>query len=92
MSVVTFVGQAYSVPTNIVISSVTYTNQEFVLTWNTTPRAIYSVFKTNVLSGAVTNWPEITTDYPFGGAAAGSISYTDTTISATQSFYRVTSP
>ena len=92
MSVVTFVGQAYSVPTNIVISSVTYTNQEFVLTWNTTPRAIYSVFKTNVLGGAITNWPEITTGYPFGGAAADSISYTDKNVSATQNFYRVTSP
>jgi glucuronoarabinoxylan endo-1,4-beta-xylanase len=92
MSVVTFVGQAYSVPTNIFISSVTYTNRAFVLTWNGTPGAIYSVLKTNVLPGAATNWPAVITSYPFGGAVGSSISYTDTTATASQSFYRVTSP
>jgi len=92
MSVVTFVGQAYTIPANIFISSAIYSNQTFVLTWNTTPGATYSVFKTNQLTGTATNWPVIATGYPAGGAAAGSISYTDAAAAATQSFYRVTSP
>jgi glucuronoarabinoxylan endo-1,4-beta-xylanase len=92
MSVVTFVGQAYAVPTNIVIAGATYKNHAFVLTWNATPGAIYSVLKTNVLAGAAANWPDVITSYPVGGAAAGSISYTDATASLSRNFYRVTSP
>jgi glucuronoarabinoxylan endo-1,4-beta-xylanase len=92
MSVVTFVGQAWSVSTNIVISSATCKNQAFVLTWNATPGAIYSVLRTNGLAGAAANWPAVITGYPPGGAPAGSLSYTDTTATASQYFYRVTSP
>jgi glucuronoarabinoxylan endo-1,4-beta-xylanase len=92
LSVVTFVGQAYAVSTNIVISSATCKNHAFVLTWNATPGAIYSVLKTNVLAGAATNWPAVITSYPPGGATAGSLSYTDATVTASQNFYRVTSP
>jgi hypothetical protein len=92
MSVVTFVGQAWSVSTNIVISSATYKNHAFVLTWNATPGAIYSVLRTNVLAGAAANWPAVITSYPPGGAPAGSLSYTDATATASQYFYRVTSP
>jgi len=92
MSVVTFVGQAWSVSTNIVISSTTYINPALVLTWNATPGAIYSVLRTNILAGAATNWPALITSYPLGGATNGSLSYTDTTATASQYFYRVTSP
>jgi glucuronoarabinoxylan endo-1,4-beta-xylanase len=91
MSVTTFVGQGYSISTNIIISSASYKNQAFVLTWNATPGASYTVVKTNVL-GRGSNWPAIISGYPFGGAAAGSISYTDVTATAMQTFYRVTSP
>jgi glucuronoarabinoxylan endo-1,4-beta-xylanase len=92
MSVVTFVGQAWSVSTNIVISRATYNNHALVLTWNATPGAIYSVLRTNLLPGAAINWPAVITSYPPGGAPAGSLSYTDTTATASQYFYRVTSP
>jgi len=92
MSVVTFVGQAYTTPANINISSTIYSNKTFVLTWNVTLGAIYSVFKTHQLTGTTTNWPAIATGYPVGGAAAGSINYTDAAAAAIQSFYRVTSP
>ena len=92
MSVVTLVGQAYTTPANIFISSAIYSNQTFVLTWNATPGAIYSVFKTNYFTGTTTNWPAIATGYPVGGAAAGSINYTDAAAAGIQSFYRVTSP
>jgi glucuronoarabinoxylan endo-1,4-beta-xylanase len=92
MSVVTFVGQAWSVSTNIVISRATCNNHALVLTWNATPGAVYSVLRTNLLTGAATSWPAIKTSYPPGGAPAGSLSYTDTTATASQYFYRVTSP
>jgi glucuronoarabinoxylan endo-1,4-beta-xylanase len=92
MSVVTFVGQGYAVSTNIVISSATFKNHALVLTWNATPGAIYSVLRTNILAGAANNWPAVITGYPPGGAPAGSLSYTDTTATASQNFYRLTSP
>jgi hypothetical protein len=91
MSVATFIGQGYSISTNIIISNASYKNQAFVLTWNATPGASYTVVKTNVLGGG-SNWPAIISGYPFSGAAAGSISYTDVTVTATQNFFRVTSP
>jgi glucuronoarabinoxylan endo-1,4-beta-xylanase len=91
MSVATFVGQVYSISTNIFISHASYKNQAFVLTWNATPGASYTVVKNNVLGGG-SNWPAIISGYPFNGAAAGSISYTDVTVTAKQSFYRITSP
>jgi hypothetical protein len=92
MSVVTFVGQAWSVSTNIVISRATCNNHALVLTWNATPGSIYSVLRTNILTGAATSWPAVITGYPPGGAPVGSLSYTDTTATASQYFYRVTSP
>jgi hypothetical protein len=92
MSVATFVGQAYAMPTNIFISNASYSNQTFILTWNATAGAIYSVQKTNNLASTVGTWPSVVTGYPFGGAAAAMISYTDVTAVVTQNFYRVTSP
>jgi glucuronoarabinoxylan endo-1,4-beta-xylanase len=92
MSVATFVGKAYAMPTNIFISNASYSNQTFILTWNATAGAIYSVQKTNNLASSAGNWPSIVTGYPFGGAAAAMISYTDVTAVVTQNFYRVTSP
>jgi glucuronoarabinoxylan endo-1,4-beta-xylanase len=91
-SVVTFVGQA-SAPANITISGATYqTGGHFVLTWNSTPGATYSVLKTSILASPPASWPAIITGYPTGGAAGGSLSYTDTTATATPAFYRVKSP
>jgi glucuronoarabinoxylan endo-1,4-beta-xylanase len=94
-SVVTFVGQSAGVPSsNIVISGTTYlpSGSGFVLTWNATAGASYSVLKTNVLSGSSTNWPAIVTGYPTDGAAGGPLSYTDTTATVSPAFYRVRSP
>ena len=55
MSVITFVGQGYVPPSSITISSASFNpgGPAFVLTWNSTAGATYSVFKTNVLGGAV---------------------------------------
>jgi hypothetical protein len=92
MSVVTFAGQGYAVSTNILISGATRKNHALVLTWNATPGAVYSVLRTNVFTGAATSWPAIKTGYPPGGAPAGSLSCTDATATASQYFYRVTSP
>jgi glucuronoarabinoxylan endo-1,4-beta-xylanase len=94
MSVVTFVGQGYVAPASITISNVSYnpTAPAFVLTWNSTTWATYSVFRTNVLGGSSTNWPVLVTGYPPGGAAGGPLSYTDTTATAGAAFYRVSSP
>ncbi|HUA67939.1 MAG TPA: hypothetical protein VMA13_05265 [Candidatus Saccharimonadales bacterium] len=93
-SVVTFSGQAFSAPTNTVVSGVSYdpAAPAFVLTWNSTQGATYSVFKTNVLSGSGTNWPAIVTGYPVGGAAGGPLSYTDTAATVSPAFYKVSSP
>jgi hypothetical protein len=75
--------------TNIVISGIAArTAGSFVLTWNSTAGATYSVLKSGVLSPA-TNWPAIVTNYPAGGAIGGPLSYTDTTATVSPAFYRV---
>jgi hypothetical protein len=52
----------------------------------------YSVVRTNNLKALTINWPALVTNYPQGGAAGCSLSYTDTTATATMNFYRVSSP
>jgi hypothetical protein len=75
--------------TNIVISGIAaHPAGTFVLTWNSTAGATYSVLKSGVLS-ASTSWPAIVTNYPAGGAIGGPLSYTDTTATAGPAFYRV---
>jgi glucuronoarabinoxylan endo-1,4-beta-xylanase len=94
-SVVTFVGLGSGgVSPNIVISSTAYISSgpSFVLSWNATAGATYSVRKTNVLNGSSINWPAIVTNYPAGGAAGGPLSYTDTPATFGPAFYRVSSP
>jgi glucuronoarabinoxylan endo-1,4-beta-xylanase len=94
-SIVTFVGQGNSpTPSDIVISSTAYqsSNHSFVLTWNATADAKYSVHKTGVLDGSSTTWPAIVTGYPAGGAVGGPLSYTDTVTTVGPEFYRVSSP
>jgi len=94
LSVVTFAGQSYMAPSSTTISNVSYnpTAPAFVLTWNSTAGATYSVFRTNVLGGSVTRWPAIVTGYPAGGANGGPLSYTDTTATVSPAFYEVSSP
>lgn len=94
MSVVTFAGQGYVAPSSITISKVSYnaTVPAFVLTWNSTIGATYSVLSTNILGVSSTNWPVLVTGYPPGGAAGGPLSYTDTTATTGSTFYRVSSP
>lgn len=94
MSVVTFVGQGAMAPASITISNVSYDpiTPAFVLTWNSTVGATYSVYSTNALGGPVSGWPVLVTGYPTGGAAGGPLSYTDTTATADSTFYRVSSP
>jgi len=93
-SVVTFVGQSYAAPSSITISNVSYnpSGPAFVLTWNSTSGATYSVLKTNVLGGSATNWPAIVKGYPVGGATGGPLSYTDTTATISPAFYKISSP
>ena len=75
--------------TNIVISGIAARPAgSFVLTWNSTAGATYSVLKSGVLSPS-TNWPAIVTNYPAGGAIGGPLSYTDTTATVSPAFYRV---
>ena len=94
MSVVTFVGQAAVAPAGITIAegSPDSTTPAFVLTWDSTSGATYSIFRTNVLGGSSANWPALITGYPTGGAAGGPLSYTDATVNASSSFYRISSP
>jgi glucuronoarabinoxylan endo-1,4-beta-xylanase len=93
-SVVTFAGQGYVAPTSITISNVSYNpaTPAFVLTWNSTAGATYSVFRTNALVAPAAQWPVMVTGYPVGGATGGSLSYTDTTATFSPAFYRVSSP
>ncbi len=81
-------------PAGITISGGRYqaSGHSFILTWSSTPGATYSVLKTNVLGSPSANWTAIVTDYPTGGAPGSSLSYTDTTATATPAFYRVKSP
>ena len=94
VSVVTFVGQGYVPSSNTTISGTAYISggPVFILSWNSTAGATYSVLKTNVLSGPIINWPAIATDYPAGGAAGGPLSFTDATAVVSPAFYRVRSP
>jgi hypothetical protein len=86
------VGQV--VPPTIVISSTAYNagGPSFVLTWQATAGATYSVLKTNVINGSSSTWPVIKTNYPPGGAAGGPLSYTDAPTTISPAFYRVRSP
>jgi glucuronoarabinoxylan endo-1,4-beta-xylanase len=94
LSVVTFVGQGSVLSSNIVISGTSYNpnGPAFVLTWNSTPGATYSVLETNVLGWPAIDWPVMVTGYPPGGAAGGPLSYTDTTTTLSPAFYQVSSP
>jgi hypothetical protein len=94
LSVVTFVGQGGVISSNIIISSTSYnpSGPAFVLTWNSTAGATYSVLETNVLGWPAIDWPAIVTGYPPGGAAGGPLSYTDTTTTVSPAFYQVSSP
>ncbi len=94
-----FPGQIVAASTNIILPSITISSpvyisngHSFILTWNSTSGATYSVLKTNVMGSPSANWPAIVTGYPTGGAAGGSLSYTDTTAIATPAFYRIKSP
>jgi len=93
-NVVLWGGPPAVVSTNITISRASYvpSPRSFILTWNATAGAYYSVQKTNTLGAAAANWPAIVTGYPLGGAAGGPLSYTDTTATVGPSFYRVRSP
>ncbi|HEX5399565.1 MAG TPA: carbohydrate binding domain-containing protein [Verrucomicrobiae bacterium] len=94
MSVVTFVGQAAVAPGRIAIANDSHDskNPAFVLTWNSTSGATYSIFRTNLLDGSAANWPLLISGYPLGGAAGGLLSYTDATAGASSTFYRISSP
>ncbi|MGD0086930.1 MAG: hypothetical protein ABSC24_07345 [Verrucomicrobiota bacterium] len=94
LSVVTFVGQGSVISSNIIISSTSYNpnGPSFVLTWNSTPGATYSVLETNVLGWPAIDWPVMVTGYPPGGAVGGPLSYTDTTTTLSPAFYQVSSP
>ena len=87
-------GQSIGVSSNIVISSLAAKpgTSSFVLTWNSTAGATYSVLKTNVITGSSANWPVIVNGYPPGGAVGGPLSYTDTTATISPAYYRVRSP
>ncbi len=94
MSVVTFVGQGYAASSNLVISKASYNPaaSAFVLTWNSTAGATYSVYSTKALGGPAPTWHLLTTGYPHGGAVGGPLSYTNTTATNGSTFYRISSP
>jgi hypothetical protein len=93
-SVVTFAGQSQVAPASIIISNVSYnpSGPVFVLTWNSTAGATYSVLRTNLLGAPAAQWPAIITGYPVGGAVGGPLSYTDTMATFNPAFYKVSSP
>jgi hypothetical protein len=78
--------------TSVQISNVVESGTNIVITWGSIPGATYSVLRTNNLRAPTANWPAIVTGYPSGGAAGSSVSYTDTTATATMNFYRISSP
>lgn len=62
-----------------------------VLSWPATAGATYSIYRTNNLESAVSNWTQITTGFPSGGAPGGTIYYTDQP-SGSVEFYKISSP
>ena len=92
LSVVTFVGQAYVPPSSLGIAHPSAGGNAFVLSWNATPGATYSVLRTNRLAGTNMNWPALLTGYPVGGAQGGPLSFTDVTAGIATNFYRVRNP
>jgi hypothetical protein len=97
LSVVTFVGQGCVLPPGITIANAAFNRSGFVLIWNSFAGATYSVLQTNCLMSSgvpPNNWTVLVTGYPAGGAANGTLSYTDTTANAsvTASYYQVSSP
>ena len=66
-----------------------------IITWNASAGYSYSVLKTNALGTATapsSSWPVLVTGYPVGGSLGTSLSWTDTTATASSSFYRISSP
>jgi hypothetical protein len=84
-----YAGSAPTVPAPVLSSNVTHVGSSTVLTWSSKAGATYSVLKTNNLSAPLSTWPVLVTGLP---AAGSSLSYTDTTATASQNFYRVRSP
>ncbi len=66
-----------------------------IITWNASAGYSYSVLRTNALGTATapsSSWPVLVTGYPVGGSLRTSLSWTDTTATASSSFYRISSP
>jgi hypothetical protein len=62
-----------------------------VLSWNSTQGSTYTIYRTNDIAAPLTNWTQITTAFPSGGAAGGTIYYTDKP-SGLLEFYKISSP
>jgi hypothetical protein len=88
-AVAMYAGAAPTVPAPVLYTNVSHSGSSTVLTWTSKAGASYSVLRTNNLSAPLSTWPAIVTGYTAG---ASSLSYTDTTATASQNFYRVRSP
>lgn len=62
-----------------------------ILSWQSTAGVTYSIYRTNSLTAPTLSWKQIVTSFPAGGAAGGTIFYTDKP-SGDLEFYQVTSP
>jgi hypothetical protein len=86
-----FVMAVYAAPPQLT-DGARLSSSSFKLTWSPSiDGATFSVVKKTNLADA--NWTIVATNYPTGGVPiSSSVTYTDTTATAAQSFYRVTSP
>ncbi|HUA67061.1 MAG TPA: hypothetical protein VMA13_00820, partial [Candidatus Saccharimonadales bacterium] len=71
-----------------IMSTVRSGGGDFTLSWTATYGTTYSVFK----STNMVNWTTLITGYPDGGAQNSPLSYTDSVVSDTLAFYRISTP
>ncbi len=62
-----------------------------VLSWNSTQGSTYTIYRTNNIAASLPAWTQITAGFPSGGAAGGTIYYTDKP-SGSLEFYKISSP
>jgi hypothetical protein len=81
-----------SAPAEILLTAASYNagTTSLALTWSAQTGKTYTVEKRASLSSG--NWTTVVANYPNGGAAAASVSFTDTSATGGTGFYRVSSP
>ena len=73
------------------VSAQHFPTNTIVLSWNSTEGSTYTIHRTNDIAAPLPDWTQITTGFPSGGSAGGTIYYTDKP-SGSLEFYKISSP